>query len=399
MSQNNNFHQNNEFNNPLSVNKNKQNNNNINIGSRPSNSKQLNTMSEEEKREIEAENDIRNMLKCYICLSKVIKPKMCKYCKKFSCSYCISKWLLQHDFCGFCKKNITTDDVISIPFIDDMSTYFIKNIENNPVYKSEKIEKPKNKIKSEKLDNKEEVNDKSNICKKHNSKFEFYCIQCDNYYCSNCLVFFGDEVKKHKDHYILQIEKMKELASKFKSEDNKKYIEQIEDLKKQLLEEKENNNRLKTENKRLEKMINSLKQENIDINKKLEKEIIKLKSNMNQLENELDRKNNTIQDYILEINSLKENKNQITSIKPGEKIFPVLFITQGNHDIFNYAMTCKNTELFVRLEERLYDDFPQFKKVETIFMVDARRILRFQTLDENNIKRNDIISLFVADQE
>jgi cell division protein FtsB len=400
MSKNNNFYQNKEFNHPLSVNKNKQNNNNnINIKESSNNSKQLNKMSEEEKREIEAESDIRNKLKCYICKSKVIKPKMCKYCKKLSCSYCISKWLLQHDFCGFCKKNITTDDVILIPFIDDMSTYFIKNIENNPVYKSEKIEKPKNKIKSEKLDNKEEVNDKSNICKKHNNKFQYYCIQCDNCYCNNCLDFFGEETKKHLSHFIFQVEKMKEIASKFKSEDNKKYINQIEDLKQQLLEEKDNYNKLKTENTRLEKMINSLKQQNNDINTKLEKEINKLKANMRQLENELERKNNTIQDYILEINSLKENKNQITSIKPGEKIFSVLFMTQGNQDIFNYAMTCKNTELFVRLEERLYDDFPQFKKVETIFMVDARRILRFQTLDENNIKRNDIISLFVADQE
>ena len=74
-------------------------------------------------------------------------------------------------------------------------------------------------------------------------------------------------------------------------------------------------------------------------------------------------------------------------------------MTQGNNDIYNYSMTCKNTELFVRLEERLYEDFPQFKKVETIFMIDARRILRFQTLDENKIKRNDIISLFVVDSE
>ena len=74
-------------------------------------------------------------------------------------------------------------------------------------------------------------------------------------------------------------------------------------------------------------------------------------------------------------------------------------MTQGNNDIFNYSMTCKNTELFVRLEERLYDDFPKYKKLETIFMVDARRILRFQTLDENKIKRNDIISLFVVDPE
>ena len=74
-------------------------------------------------------------------------------------------------------------------------------------------------------------------------------------------------------------------------------------------------------------------------------------------------------------------------------------MTQGNNDIFNYAMTCKNNELFVRLEERLYVDFPQYKKVETIFMVDTRRILRFQTLDENKIKRNDIISVFVVEPE
>ena len=147
MSQNNNFHQNKEFNHPLSVNKNKQNNNNINIGSRPSNSKQLNTMSEEEKREIEAENDIREKLKCYICLSKAIKPTMCKYCKRLSCSDCIKEWLKQHDFCGVCKKSLTNDDVFSVPFLDNISTYFINNIDNNPEHKSEKIEKPKNKIK------------------------------------------------------------------------------------------------------------------------------------------------------------------------------------------------------------------------------------------------------------
>ena len=192
----------------------------------------------------------------------------------------------------------------------------------------------------------------------------------------------------------------------FNSEDNKKYINQIEELKKELLKEKENNNELRKENKKLEEIINSSKKENIDLKKKLEKEINKLKENIKQLNNELNSKNkelnnkkDEIQNYILEINDLKENKNQITFIKPGEKIFSVLFMTQGNNDIFNYAMTCKNTELFVRLEERLYADFPEYKKVEIIFMVDARRILRFQTLDENKIKRNDIISLFVVDSE
>ena len=65
----------------------------------------------------------------------------------------------------------------------------------------------------------------------------------------------------------------------------------------------------------------------MDDNKRLEKEISNLKENMRQLENELNQKNKAIQNYILEINDLKENKNQITSIKPGEKIFSVLFIT------------------------------------------------------------------------
>ena len=97
-------------------------------------------------------------------------------------------------------------------------------------------------------------------------------------------------------------------------------------MKKQLSEEKEINNKLQIENKKLEKTINSLKQENIDFKKKLEKEISKLKENMKQLENELNNKNIAIQNYILEINNLKENnlkenKNQITTIKPGEKIF------------------------------------------------------------------------------
>jgi len=70
-------------------------------------------------------------------------------------------------------------------------------------------------------------------------------------------------------------------------------------------------------------------------------------------------------------------------------------MTQGSQEIINYAMPCKNTDLFVRLEERLYNDFPKFRNVETFFMVNTRRILRFKTLEENKIKSNDIISLFV----
>ena len=205
-----------------------------------------------------------------------------------------------------------------------------------------------------------------------------------------------NNININKPNINIEISKKNEIP-KLKSENNEKYINQIEELKKQLLEEKDRNSELQLQKRKLEKIISSLKQENIDFKTKYDKEINKLKENKKQLENELNNKNKAIQNYISEINDLKENKNQITNIKPGEKAFSVLFMTQGSDDIYNYSMICKNTELFVRLEERLYDDFPQFKKKETIFMVDARRILRFQTLDENKIKRNDIIHLFIAD--
>ena len=72
-------------------------------------------------------------------------------------------------------------------------------------------------------------------------------------------------------------------------------------------------------------------------------------------------------------------------------------MTQGNNDIFNYSMPCKTTDLFASLEERLCQDFPKYRNAKKIFMVNANKILRFKTLAENNIKSNDIISLFFTE--
>ena len=73
-------------------------------------------------------------------------------------------------------------------------------------------------------------------------------------------------------------------------------------------------------------------------------------------------------------------------------------MTQGNQDIYNYSMACKTTDLFSSLEERLYQDFPNYRNIEKIFMVRANTISRDKTLEENNIKNNDIISLFPFDK-
>ena len=93
------------------------------------------------------------------------------------------------------------------------------------------------------------------------------------------------------------------------------------------------------------------------------------------------------------------NYINITSIKPGEKILSVNFVSMGFQDIINYSLPCKNTDLFVRLEEQLNNDFPNLKEQETYFLVNGNRIKRFKTLDENHIKKNDIINVFLIDDE
>ena len=211
--------------------------------------------------------------------------------------------------------------------------------------------------------------------------------------------------EKDKDQSKKETQKEKNKDPKLK-EENKKLIEEnivlretIDTLRK---ENKNLQQKLSGENNNLKETINSLKQENKNLAQKLNKEIIKLKEKIKSLENEIINKNKEIQNLLSknnnEYNHLNLNENAISTIKPGEKIIAVNFRSMGSHEIVNYCLPCKNTDLFIRLEEKLYNDYPNLKDYETYFEVDTRRIKRFKTIDENNIKGNDIISLFVIEE-
>ena len=166
------------------------------------------------------------------------------------------------------------------------------------------------------------------------------------------------------------------------------YIFQIEELKKQLNDEK-------NKNKQLIKEINNLKEKINKLNKDINK-IQEYKDKIKLLENDLIKKNNEIQQLLNKNNNIKDNY-EITSINSGEKIMGINFVSMGNQDIRPYNLVCKNNDLFIRLEERLYEDFPKFKEYETYFEVNGKRIKRFKTLEQNNIKTNDIINIFTID--
>ena len=155
---------------------------------------------------------------------------------------------------------------------------------------------------------------------------------------------------------------------------------------------------------KLKRLLNEEKNKNINLMKEIEilknKNIIlnndnnSLKEQIKILENNLKAKNNELQNLLSKNNNNNIINYKITSINPGEEILAINFVSNGVQDIGHYNLICKNTDLFVRLEERLYQDFPDFKNYETYFEVNTRRIKRFKTIEENNIKNNDIINVF-----
>ena len=165
------------------------------------------------------------------------------------------------------------------------------------------------------------------------------------------------------------------------------YLSEINSLKQQLNDEKKKNEILSNENKNLKSEITNL---NNEIN-----ELKQYEQKNRLLQEEINKKNFEIQKCKSDNN--KDFDEGITSVKPGEKIISINFVSMGNQDIGHYSLICKNTELFVRLEERLYNDFPQFKNYETYFEKNTKRIKRFKTLDENQIKNKDVITIFTVD--
>ena len=84
----------------------------------------------------------------------------------------------------------------------------------------------------------------------------------------------------------------------------------------------------------------------------------------------------------------------LNEIKPGEKIIAALFISSDQK--ITYSIPCKNTTPFVRIEEKLYEEYPDYKDTENHFIHNGNVIKRFKTVEENNIKSGKPIILNVG---
>ena len=73
--------------------------------------------------------------------------------------------------------------------------------------------------------------------------------------------------------------------------------------------------------------------------------------------------------------------------------------TSVDSRIHNYSTICKNTDIFNNIETKLYKDYKEYFDTENYFTVNGKKIHKNKSLEENNIRNNDIIMLNIIDFE
>ena len=215
----------------------------------------------------------------------------------------------------------------------------------------------------------------------------FYIIKYIQFSSKTFLDFIPEYYNKNNNNNdkINNTNEYKDLENKLNEERNQNKIleNKIKTLTKELEDEK-------SKNKNLTSQLNNANKTIKDLSDKLNS--INLKNDNSELQNIINIQND-------EINKLKSklNENSLENCKPGEKILAIGF-TSCDQIINNFILPCKDSELFVRIEEKLYDEFSEYKEKETYFMVGGNKIKRFKTLKENNIKSGSIIMLNIIDE-
>ena len=196
-------------------------------------------------------------------------------------------------------------------------------------------------------------------------------------------------------------------------------------MKKQLDEERKNNQKLKDENANLKNKINNLSNEISDLKqyKDKEKEIKELKEKLNKankiisnqvienqelknqinsiknidnnqinnLKNDIINKNNEINQLKQQLENLNLNNNGIEKQINVKDMRCVNFITT-DQSLF-YGISCSANDTFAEIEEKLYKEYPEYRETNNTFLANGTEILRFKKIKDNKIESGKPIIL------
>jgi len=146
------------------------------------------------------------------------------------------------------------------------------------------------------------------------------------------------------------------------------------------------------QNEEYKNKINALEKNIKELEIKLlekDKLIIDLNKRIKELEN-LSRNINIT-------NNTKELENEIKLLRTyyklsdNEKLISIKFISI--YQDIDFTVIAKNTDNFSNIEKMLYDKYPKYIEFENYFLVNGNKINKHKTLEQNNIRNNDILTL------
>ena len=113
--------------------------------------------------------------------------------------------------------------------------------------------------------------------------------------------------------------------------------------------------------------------------------IIKLQNMIMQKDQEIISLKNELLNKEKEISILKNNNSSYI----GGKSFAISFESIDSR--LKYPIVCRNNTTIARLEEEVYNAFPDYKECNTYLTCNGETLKRFKTIEENKIKQGNVI--------
>ena len=137
--------------------------------------------------------------------------------------------------------------------------------------------------------------------------------------------------------------------------------------------------------------------------KDLKNQIATLNKVINSNASLMETLNKKINEKDQEINDLRKSTKDEFNNRRVERLYSfdqimsqivaVNFIS--NDQKVHYSIPCVSTSTFAEIEEKLYQEYPEYRETNNIFFVNGKEILRFKKINENNIKSGIPVTMMV----
>ena len=124
----------------------------------------------------------------------------------------------------------------------------------------------------------------------------------------------------------------------------------------------------------MEAQLKNEKNDSLNKIKELENKLILKNNELNDLKNRLQNYNNNMNNNI-NINRIEANIKNIDKC--------VTFISSDMKIVF--GIPCSGNSTFAEVEELLYREYPEYRETNNTFSANGKEILRFKTINDNNI--------------